>query len=255
MLNALIIEDELPNIQRLEKMLSNSTYDITVVKSIQTVKDSIRWLRDNKQPDLIFMDIMLTDGISFEIFEHVDLSAPVIFITAYDEYALKAFEVNGIDYLLKPLESEKLEKSIRKAIGFRSLEDNIGIISLMKKIQANQTIYRSRFLVSYRDRFLSIQVEDVAYFMSENRTTYLIMKDSQRYVIDTTLEVLQAELDPEDFFRISRQFIISFGSIESIYQLFNSQVKVSLKPQLYEPVTLSRDRSNILKKWLDKPGK
>ncbi|QIH35937.1 LytTR family DNA-binding domain-containing protein [Sphingobacterium sp. DR205] len=254
MLNALIIEDELPNIQRLEKMLSKSSYDITVIKSIQTVKDSMKWLGENKQPDLIFMDIMLTDGISFEIFEHVDIAAPVIFVTAYDEYALKAFEVNGIDYLLKPLESEKLEKSIRKAIGYRSLDDNIGIISLMKKMQTNQRIYRSRFLVSYRDRFLSILVDDVAYFISENRITYLIMKDSQRYVIDATLEVLDAELDPEVFIRISRQFIVSFGSIESIYQLFNSQLKISLKPQLYEPVTLSRDRSSIVKKWLDKPG-
>lgn len=255
MLNALIIEDELPNIHRLEKMLSRSSYNVAVIKSLQTVKDSIQWLSKNKHPDLIFMDIMLTDGLSFEIFQHIDISAPVIFITAYDEYALKAFEVNGIDYLLKPLELEKLEKSISKAVGLRSLDDNKEIIQLMKKMYANHTIYRSRFLVSYKDRFISVLADNIAYFVSENRTTYIIMKDSQRYVLDSTLEVLEAELDPTLFFRISRQFIISFYCIENIYQLFNSQIKVSVKPSLYEPITLSRDRSALLKKWLDKPVK
>ncbi|WP_426588285.1 LytR/AlgR family response regulator transcription factor [Mucilaginibacter sp. R-33] len=149
----LIIEDELPNIQRLEKMLHASDDNITVITSIQTVQASIEWLKTHVQPDMIFMDIRLTDGLSFEIFNQVTITAPVIFITAYDEYALKAFEVNGIDYLLKPLEADKLEKSIRKARSLSRSGSDESILQLIKSMQSKQPIYRTRFLVAYRDRY------------------------------------------------------------------------------------------------------
>ena len=247
----LIIEDELPNVQRLEKMLRVIDKEIIFLENLQTVQASIAWLKTNAQPDIIFMDIRLIDGISFEIFNHVTITAPVIFTTAYDEYALKAFEVNGIDYLLKPLDADKLEKSFRKAMAVKSPENDDNILQLVKNMLVRQPIYRSRFLIAHKDRYLMIMTTDIAYFTIENRTTFLITHDSKRFMADQTLEVLEHELDPEFFFRITRQFIVSLKSIDKIYQHFNAQLKVKLIPALNDGVIISRERSALLKKWLD----
>lgn len=247
----LIIEDELPNIKRLEKMLNVVDKTIVVKGIVQTVQASIAWLNNNEQPDIIFMDIRLTDGLSFEIFNHVKITAAVIFITAYDQYALKAFEVNGIDYLLKPLEAEKLEKSIRKVKGVSGFNTDQSLLQLIKSMQVKQPIYRSRFLIPYRDRYLLIKTDEIAYFTTENKATFLVKQDGQQLIIDQSLEVLDGELDPELFFRISRQYIISLGAIDKIHQGFNGQLKIELKPLVKDSVTISRERSNKLKKWLD----
>jgi two-component system LytT family response regulator len=252
MTSVLIIEDELPNIIRLEKMLSLLDSDITITAKLQTVQDSIKWLKEHQQPDVIFMDIMLTDGLSFEIFNHVTITAPVIFVTAYDEYALKAFEVNGVDYLLKPLEADKLAKSLRKAKSIIGTDNSI--LQLIKNMQAKQQIYRTRFLIAYRDRHILVMTEDIAYFTSENKVTFLTTYTSQRFVVDQTLEILEKELDPEVFFRVSRQVIVSLKSIRQIHQTFNSQLKIELSPALDESVVLSREKSNQLKKWLGQSG-
>jgi two-component system, LytTR family, response regulator LytT len=249
--SALIIEDELPNIERLEKMLLDSKWNIVVIKSLQTVKDAITWLRSNEQPDIIYMDIMLTDGLSFEIFNHVTITAPVIFITAYDDYALKAFEVNGVDYLLKPLEADKLEKSTSRALLLRGVGNQESLMELVKSMQVKKPIYRSRFLIAYRDRFVLLTVDEIAYFITENRVTFLITRDSRQFVTDQSLEMLEKELNPEAFFRVSRQIIVSLNAIGTIYQSFNGQVKIELVPAVHGPVTLSREKSGQLKKWLD----
>ncbi|MFF5383372.1 LytR/AlgR family response regulator transcription factor [Pedobacter suwonensis] len=251
MTSILIIEDELPNIQRLTKMLTALNTNITILGSIQTVQESIGWLKSFNQPDIILMDIRLTDGLSFEIFEHVKITAAVIFITAYDEYALRAFEVNGIDYLLKPLEADKLEKSIGRAIANKGLRNDESILNLVKSMQAKQIIFRSRFLVAFRDSFLLIMTSEIAYFTSENKITFLIRHDSQRFKVDQTLEILDGELDPESFFRVSRQYIVSIRSIHKIHQSFNGQLKIELLPALDEGIMLSREKSSQLKKWLD----
>jgi len=249
--SVLIIEDELPNIQRLEKMLHVLDKNITITATLQTVQASIQWLKSHEQPDIIFMDIRLTDGLSFEIFNQVVIKAPVIFITAYDEYALRAFEVNGVDYLLKPLEADKLEKSISKAKSIAGLGSNESMLSLIKSMQAKQLIYRSRFLVAYRDKYILAMANNIAYFTSENKATFLITYSSERYMIDQTLEILEKELDPDIFFRISRQFIVSLKSIHKIHQSFNGQLKIELLPALDDGVLLSREKSNQMKKWLD----
>ncbi|GAA3990255.1 LytR/AlgR family response regulator transcription factor [Mucilaginibacter dorajii] len=249
--NVLIIEDELPNIQRLEKMLHALDMDISIAGTLQTVEASVKWLKTHGQPDIIFMDIRLTDGLSFEIFNHVKITAPVIFITAYDEYALKAFEVNGVDYLLKPLEADKLENSLSKAKAIAGLESNESILSLVKSMQTKQPIYRSRFLIAYRDKYILVMANDFAYFTSENKATFLITHDAQRYMIDQTLEILEKELDPDVFFRISRQFIVSLKSIHKIHQSFNGQLKIELVPPSNEAILISREKSTQLKKWLD----
>jgi two-component system LytT family response regulator len=249
--NVLIIEDELPNMQRLEKMLHVLDKGMTIAGTLQTVEASIQWLKTHEQPDIIFMDIRLTDGLSFEIFNQVKITAPVIFITAYDEYALKAFEVNGVDYLLKPLEADKLEKAVAKAKSIAGLGSNESILALVRSMQAKQPIYRSRFLIAYRDKYILVMATDIAYFTSENKATFLVTHQSDRYMIEQTLEVLEKEMDPETFFRISRQFIVALKSILKIHQSFNGQLKIELSPALEEGVLMSREKSTQLKKWLD----
>jgi two-component system, LytTR family, response regulator LytT len=252
MLSVLIIEDELPNAARLEKMLRLLDKDVDIVGIIQNVQESVAWLRSNQHPDLICMDIKLTDGLSFEIFDRTEIHSQVIFITAYDEYALRAFQVNGIDYLLKPVQAAKLENSIRKVkaiIG--AITDNSVLVQTLKKIHLRQQVYRSRFLISYRDMFLMVPVSEVAYFASENKVTFLTTHANKRYTIEQTLEELESELDPAEFFRVSRQFIISVKSIAQIHQSFNGKLTVQLTPPTTESILASREKSASLKRWLD----
>ncbi|AMR33090.1 DNA-binding response regulator [Mucilaginibacter sp. PAMC 26640] len=254
MLTVLIIEDELPNIQRLEKMLHALDRNISIAAKLQTVAASVEWLRSNQQPDIIFMDIRLTDGLSFEIFTHVDVTAPVIFITAYDEYALKAFEVNGIAYLLKPLEAEKLQACLTKTKSLAGLGHDETILKMVKNMHARQPIYRTRFLIAYRDKFILVMADEIAYFTSENKTTFLVRHNAQRFMIDQTLEILEKEMNPDGFFRISRQYIVSIKAILNIHQSFNGQLKIDLAPSLNEGVLISREKSNQLKNWLNQSG-
>lgn len=251
MLSVLIIEDELPNAARLEKMLIALDHDVQIVGFLQTVQDSVAWLQTKPHPDLVCMDIRLTDGLSFEIFNQVKIRSQVIFITAYDEYALNAFQVNGIDYLLKPVQAAKLENSIRKVKTIIGATDNSVLLETLRKIHHRENVYRSRFLVSYRDMYIMIQASEIAYFNSENKTTFLTTHDAKRYVLEHTLEELEQELDPKDFFRLSRQFLISVKSITRINQSFNGKLEVDLIPTVGERIVASRERSIILKKWLN----
>ncbi|SHN42496.1 LytTR family DNA-binding domain-containing protein [Chitinophaga sp. CF418] len=249
MLSILIIEDELPNAARLKKLLLQIDKQIQIVGELQTVQSSIDWLKEHEHPDIICMDIKLTDGLSFEIFDHVQIRSHVIFITAYDEYALKAFEVNGIDYLLKPLEEAQLEKSITRIKGLVNPSNGPDLLDVIRKMQHREVVYRSRFLVSYRDLLIPVMVEGIAYFFSENKLVYLVTKQSERYAIDQTLEELEQELNPRDFFRATRQYIVSAGAIQKIHQVFNGKLKLDLFPPA-EEVVVSREKSNALRKWL-----
>ncbi|MCF6401462.1 LytTR family DNA-binding domain-containing protein [Chitinophaga filiformis] len=249
MLSILIIEDELPNAARLKKLLLQIDKQIEIVGELQTVQASIDWLKAHEHPDIICMDIKLTDGLSFEIFDHVQIRSHVIFITAYDEYALKAFEVNGIDYLLKPLEEAQLEKSITRIKGLVNRSNGPDLLDVIRKMQHRELVYRSRFLVSYRDMLIPVMVENIAYFFSEHKLVYLVTKQSERYAIDQTLEELEQELNPKDFFRATRQYIVSAGAIQKIHQVFNGKLKLDLFPAT-EEVVVSREKSNALRKWL-----
>jgi two-component system LytT family response regulator len=249
MLSILIIEDELPNAARLKKMLLQIDKHIEIAGELQTVQASIEWLENNEHPDIICMDIKLTDGLSFEIFDHVEIRSHVIFTTAYDEYALKAFEVNGIDYLLKPLDAAQLEKSIIRIKGLVNRSTSPDLLEVIRKMQNKENIYRSRFLVSYRDMLIPVMVPNIAYFFSEHKLVYLVTNQSERYVIDQTLEELEQELNPREFFRATRQYIVSAGAIQKIHQLFNGKLKLELFPPT-EEVVVSREKSNALRKWL-----
>lgn len=251
MLSVLIIEDELPNANRLKKMLTAIDNDIEILAYMETVQDSVVWLKSNPHPDVICMDIHLTDGLSFEIFNQVEIRSQVIFVTAYDEYALKAFQVNGIDYLLKPVQSAKLENSLLKVKKILGGADNSILLDTLKKIHFRETVYRSRFLVSYRDTYVMVTTGEVAYFNSENKITFLTTHTAKRYVVDQTLEELEQELNPTEFFRISRQFIISVKSIAKIHQSFNGKLKIDLNPATEDGILTSREKAVGLKNWLN----
>lgn len=251
-IDSLIIEDELPNARRLEKLLNESGYSVQIVGRLQTVKEAIIWLKSNPAPSLIFMDIRLSDGLSFEIYKNVELQAPVIFTTAYDEYALQAFKVNSVDYLLKPIDKEALEQALHKFSMQQRKPDYEAMMQLFGQIQSKQVIYRSRFLVTFRDQLIAVAVEDIAYFGSAFKTTFLVTHKGEKHYISQTLEELEKEINPLLFFRITRQYLVCNAAVGKIHIFFNGKLKVELRPPAEEEVVLSRDKSIAFKEWLDK---
>lgn len=251
-IECLIVEDELPNATRLERLLSQSDFYITVLAKTATVKETIKWLTENKIPDLILLDIRLSDGISFEIFKHIEVEAPIIFTTAYDEYALQAFKVNSIDYLLKPIQLRELNTALHKLAKNQPAKPELDLKKLFENFKLDQPTFRTRFLVSFRELFIPIDVSEVAYFYSQNKITYLITQKNERYILDLTMERLEEELDPKVFFRATRQLIVRQESITKIVSHFNGKVKLEISPKLEEEILLSRDKSAALKEWLDK---
>lgn len=253
-MNIVIVEDEKLSAQRLEKLLTRIDNSIVVSAILDAVKSSVYWFKSNPTPDLVFLDIHLGDGLSFEIFDQINIECPIIFTTAYDEYAIKAFKFNSIDYLLKPIDQNLLQKSIQKfqKLSQKSFSKDFDFKDLAKLLGSEKKIYRSRFLVNYRDELQSISTNHIAYFYSENKNTYLIGKDERKYLIDYTLEELETELDPVHFFRITRQIIASSQAIKKIYQHFNLKLKVELEPPFQEQIMLSRDKSGQLKEWLNR---
>lgn len=252
MLNVVIIEDEVLTAKRLEKLLVDLRPEAVVIAKLQTAAESISWFLQNGMPDLIFMDIRLTDGTSFAIFSSVNITAPVIFTTAYDEYALEAFQVHGLGYLLKPIEKEKLRSCLERFERFRPSEMTASLLKALEQIDYRETAYRKRFLVSFRDAFKSIDVSDIAYFVSEFKATYLITHDGQKFPIEGTLEQLEAQLAPDDFLKISRQLVVSPKAIRKIHAYFNGRLKLELQPKLDEGIVISREKSHQLKSWLNR---
>ncbi|GHE45468.1 LytR/AlgR family response regulator transcription factor [Sphingobacterium griseoflavum] len=250
MIKVLIIEDEILNTRRLERMLRAIDADIVFLQELQTISDSIAWLKTNPMPDLIFMDIRLTDGTSFEIFEHVVVEAPVIFVTAYDEYALKAFEVRGVDYLLKPVNRDRLEESYKRVIAQHVGAVDAALVQQIKSVLTERRTYRSRFLLSQADKYVVVPTVDIAYFSFEERYTILVTQSNKTYIVSQSLNTLEEELDPAHFFRISRQYIISLKSIDKIHQYFNGQLKVEVHPAIKGGVVVSKVKSRLLKLWL-----
>jgi two-component system, LytTR family, response regulator LytT len=250
--NSIIIEDELPNAKRLNQLLQQTNLAITVTDTIQTVKEAVSWFKNNRHPDLIFMDIRLTDGLSFEIFKQVEIMVPVIFTTAYDEYALQAFKVNSIDYLLKPIEKQALERALVKFNNLNAPSNYSFVADLMSKMQAQQTVFRNRFLVGYRDLLVPINTDEIAYFGSEFKNTFFVTHSNIKYTINQTMEEVENELDSSKFFRVTRQYIISAQSIHKIHTYFNGRLKLELKPKVDDEVVISREKSNQFKEWLNK---
>jgi len=246
----LIIEDERLAADRLISMLQHAAPDIEIIARLESVEDSVNWLTQHPAPDLIFMDIQLDDGISFEIFDAIKTEAPVIFTTAYDEYAIRAFKVNSIDYLLKPVEEEALKESLSKFRKVYSITTNYG--QLFNVVNQLSPSFKTRFFVKIGLRFISIPVEDVACFFVVERCSFLKVRIGKEYAIDYSLDQLQKKLDPEIFFRISRNYIVNIHSVTEIISYSTNRLKVVLEDFRKEEVIVSRDNVADFKRWLDR---
>ena len=254
-MTTIIIEDEKPAARLLQRKLEKQ--DIEVGVMLHSVEEALDWFSKNEHPDLIFLDIQLSDGLSFEIFEKVEIKSAVIFTTAYDEYALRAFKLNSIDYLLKPIDEDDLEIAVAK---FKSLlpkqasqQKSLEIdFEQIKKMLTNpfEKNYKKRFTVKIGQHLKVIAIDEIECFFSENKGTYLHTYDNRNYLIECTLELLEQELDPADFFRISRKFIIPLKAIKEIVLYSNSRLKVILPSFKEEEVVVSREKVSDFKNWI-----
>lgn len=252
-MKVLIIEDEAPAFRRLQKILEEVQPGIEIIEVIDSVEESVKWLRTHKAPDLIFMDIQLSDGISFEIFDQVKITRPVIFTTAFDEYMLKAFKVNSIDYLLKPIKVEDLAQSMQKFKAMKAAfgqELNPDLSSLISQIKIDDRKYKSRFLVKQGEKLISIETNDIAYFQTRNGVSHLVTKEDKKYIMDQTLDELSQHLDPEKFFRANRQFLIHFCTIKSVRKYYKGKLIIELTLPTTDSLTVSSERASIFKEWL-----
>ena len=251
-MTTLIIEDEEPAFKRLQKMLKELEPDHTLLNQIVSVSSAVKWFKENDPPDLIISDIQLADGISFEIFKQVDIKCPVIFTTAYDQYAVEAFKVNSIDYLLKPVKKEELETAVNKYKSRSAVnaEPAVDINKLLQALQPGGTNYKKRFVVRYGEHIKTIDTEEVVYFYTEDKATFLCTKDARRFVVDFNLDTLDSVLDPKIFFRINRQYIISIHSIAEMFAYSKSRVLIKLNPPAKHETIVSTERSADFKRWL-----
>jgi len=250
----LIIEDEKPAARLLQRKLEK--LDVTVETMLHSVEESVQWFENNPHPDLIFLDIQLSDGLSFEIFEKIDIKSAIIFTTAYDEYALKAFKLNSIDYLLKPIDEDDLEVAVSK---FKSRlpktteSSNLQLdFEQIRQMLSNpfEKTYKKRFTVKIGQHLKVITTEEIECFFSENKGTYIHTYDNRDYLIDSTLEILDQELDKKDFFRVSRKFIVPLKAIKEIQVYTNSRLKVILPSYKDDEVIVSREKVQDFKAWL-----
>lgn len=254
-MRTIIIEDEKPAARLLQRKLEKLNVRVEVM--LNSVQEAIEWFSSNEHPDLIFLDIQLSDGLSFELFEKVEIKSAVIFTTAYDEYALRAFKLNSIDYLLKPIDEEELVVSISK---FKShfLKSKEEIFSRQMDFEKIKQMFQSSFNQNYKKRFTVkigqhlkvISTDEIECFFSENKGTYIHTFDNRNYLIDSTLEVLEQELEAKDFFRISRKFIISIKAIKEIVVYSNSRLRVILPTFKAEEVIVSREKVTNFKNWI-----
>lgn len=246
----IIIEDEKPAANRLIKLLQVHFPDELPIANLDTVTRSINYLDQNPEPDLIFCDIQLADGISFEIFEKVKINSPVIFTTAFDQYAIKAFQVNAIDYLLKPIDPVDLAKSVEK-FKSRQVQPALDLDILKSLLQPEKKLYKSRFLVRFGEKIQSIPIEESAFFFSEERVTFLQTHEGKKYVLDSTLEQVEAAVDPSIFFRINRKYLCRVDAVDEVLSYSNSRLKVKLKNSTDSDILISREKVTEFKNWLD----
>ncbi|NER10926.1 two component transcriptional regulator, LytTR family [Muriicola jejuensis] len=252
-MEVIIIEDEKPAARRLERMLEK--LGIQSGQTLHSVEESLKWFQQNPHPDLIFLDIQLSDGLSFEIFDLLEIRSSIIFTTAFDEYALQAFKLNSIDYLLKPIDEDELKKAVDK---FRSrtsgLAPKMAIdFEDIKKMLINpiEREYKMRFTVRVGQHLKIIHADDVECFYSENKGTYAAITEGRSYLLDTTLEQLETEIPPKLFFRVSRKYIVNVNHIKDIISYTNSRLQIKLKKNGTEEIIVSRERVRDFKLWLE----
>ena len=252
-MKVLIIEDEAPAFRRLQKILEDINPGINIVEVLDSVEESISWFKSNDLPDLIFMDIQLSDGISFDIFDQVEINRPIIFTTAFDEYMLKAFKVNSIDYLLKPISREDVQNSLEKyqnlEKSFSSVPTNLDLNELVKSIRLDEKKYKNRFLIKLGDKLIAIETIDIAYFHTHHGIVYLVTHQCRKYLMDFNLDELSEQLDPDQFYRANRQYILHFKSIGVVHKYHKGKLLVELDPDTDEQIIVSAEKASDFKNW------
>jgi two-component system, LytTR family, response regulator LytT len=248
-MKALIIEDEPVAAEALQTLISQVAPDIEIVGKLESIEESVEWFSGNTMPALVFMDIHLSDGSSFAIFDEVKITCPVIFTTAYDEYALRAFQVNSIDYLLKPINRTELERAIQKFRKFTPAIDQQMLSELFGNLRTTTKRYKSNFLVPVKDRLIPLLVDDIAFIYTENKVVRAYKMDKTSLVMENTLEELAQQLDPAQFFRANRQFIISRRAIKDIALWFNGKLVTELTVPSPEQIVISKERATEFKNW------
>ena len=252
-MDILIVEDEPHAAQRLQMLASELIPNANILARIDTVKKAVEWLKLNS-PQLIFMDIQLADGLSFHIFEQVKVESPVIFTTAYDEYALRAFKVNSIDYILKPVDKEELNAALQKLknLSGDTVRQEAILGNIAQALELLHKRYKTRFVVKVGEHLRTIDVDTILYFFSQDRTTFCVTDDNRNHVLDYTLEQLEDMLDPDAFFRINRKYLVRSSAIKDIISYTNSRLKLVLKGSTDKDIIVARERVQQFKEWLDK---
>ena len=249
----LIVEDELMAQKSLTRVLLQNFPDMDIVGCTTSVKSTLEWLRNpENHADIIFMDVELSDGVCFEIFRQIEVKAKVIMTTAYDSYALKAFEAGSVDYLLKPIDPTALKRAVARCRMSGGQIDAEALLKALGKTNVPQKEYKERYIVRFNDRIVPLQTSNIAYVYSEDKTNYLVTFDDQRYIIDSSLDVITDELDPVDFFRISRSCIVQMKAITSIIKQAGGRLKIVPEPKATFEMTVSRSRVDDVLAWLEK---
>ncbi|WP_115461483.1 LytR/AlgR family response regulator transcription factor [Winogradskyella aurantiaca] len=253
-MRVIIIEDEKPSARRLKRMIEEQQLEVEVM--LHSVEESLDWFQNNPHPDLIFLDIQLSDGLSFEIFETIDIKSAIIFTTAYDEYALQAFKLNSIDYLLKPIDSDDLKKAVEQYTSRAPQPQNVTLdFDSIKKLLVNpvEREFKKRFSVKVGQHLKLIHVDDIECIYSENKGTYAHTVDGRNYLLDMTLDQLEDELAPHLFFRISRKFYVNINAIRDMISYTNSRLQIKLNSFNEQEVIVARERVKAFKTWLEQP--
>lgn len=249
-MNIVIVEDEPAAVSQLKFLIQELAIPHRIVTVIESVEDGIKWFTSSPNPDLIFSDIQLADGISFEIYEQVHLNTPIIFTTAFDEYAIRAFKLNSVDYLLKPIDEDSLRFAIDKFQNQQLMQQE-RLNELIQKQVFIPKAYRKSFLVKFRDKLLPIKTEEFAYFFIDNGLVYGQLYDGRKLVIDFKLEDLEGQLDPAEFTRANRQYILSRESVVAMESHFNSRVNVKVQPEAVFPIIISKEKVTPFKRWFE----
>ena len=254
-MEVLIIEDEQLGAEKLSRLLTSIDDSIRIAGNTRSIKSSVEWLLQHEHPDIILMDIELTDGQSFEILNHVAIKSMVIFTTSYDEYALQAFKVNSVDYLLKPIKRRELKNALDKYHQWqqRFSASTLNVEQLIQELKQQQPkTWRSRFLVKQGQKLLSVEINEIAYFYADGRVCFFITWSRQKYIVDYTIEELEQMLDPQQFYRANRAFILNIKAIAQIHNYFNGKLKLQLQPDIDREVLISREKATEFKEWMGK---
>lgn len=247
-MNVLILEDEMHSAERLASLIKKHDQSAEIVNVLGSIEEAKEWFGKNRQPDLIFMDIHLSDGTSFDLFKSLNIDAPIIFVTAFDRYAIQAFKVNSIDYIVKPVDEADLKQALLK---FNKIRNSVPVLDVTKITQAIASARQPRIVAKINDQLVIVKTDDIAYCVIQNGNTWVYSVNGQKTLIDHSLEELEKQLNPNLFFRINRKFIVKIESIKKIETYFNSRYVLKLTPEIDEEVIVARDRAGQFKKWLE----